>query len=311
MYTTTKYTKEAMLPHSSYWTLNEYIMIAGQCTSDNLPPRISAIQYAWRVPTLAMAQQIYNILENNAKHVAEVTACRVTPRWVTKTRVGLPNHAMAEIYYKNLELVGPTVYDESAKKVAREIQKSLGMEPMEEPLAEGCQKLTTLQDYEASERRNLEPWQMHYAADDYTDYTWHAPTVRAFTAKAVLKTAGPDMTYGTQIGTGTEATDKGGKSYPAWAQNAMSGIRSTIDPSIFVAGRALGCTYIDLLSTPEELGRAQAEFKQRTGGGIGGTKWVPPLLPTDFQPCIDLRWPEYVTTVRGEEWWIPTPKPKT
>jgi aminobenzoyl-glutamate utilization protein B len=119
------------------------------------------------------------------------------------------------------------------------------------------------------------------------------------------------MTYGTQIGTGTEATDKGGKSYPAWAQNAMSGIRSTIDPSIFVAGRALGCTYIDLLSTPEELGRAQAEFKQRTGGGIGGTKWVPPLLPTDFQPCIDLRWPEYVTTVRGEEWWIPTPKPKT
>jgi aminobenzoyl-glutamate utilization protein B len=34
-----------------------------------------------------------------------------------------------------------------------------------------------------------------------------------------------------------------------------------------------------------------------------------PLLPRDFQPPIDLRWPEYVTTERGEEWWIPTPAP--
>jgi aminobenzoyl-glutamate utilization protein B len=40
MYTTTKYTKEAMLPHSAYWTLNEFVMVAGQCTSDNLPPRL-------------------------------------------------------------------------------------------------------------------------------------------------------------------------------------------------------------------------------------------------------------------------------
>jgi aminobenzoyl-glutamate utilization protein B len=72
MYTTTKYTKEAMLPHGSYWTLNEFVMVAGQCTSDNLPPRIGQIQYAWRTPTLAMAQQIYDVLENNAKHVAEI-----------------------------------------------------------------------------------------------------------------------------------------------------------------------------------------------------------------------------------------------
>jgi aminobenzoyl-glutamate utilization protein B len=23
---------------------------------------------------------------------------------------------------------------------------------------------------------------------------------------------------------------------------------------------------------------------------------------------VDLRWPEYVQTPRGEEWWIPTPR---
>jgi aminobenzoyl-glutamate utilization protein B len=29
----------------------------------------------------------------------------------------------------------------------------------------------------------------------------------------------------------------------------------------------------------------------------------PPLC--DCEPPIHFRWPEYVTTERGEEWWIP------
>lgn len=39
MYTTTKYTKEAMYPHAGAWTLNEFILAGGDATSDNLPPR--------------------------------------------------------------------------------------------------------------------------------------------------------------------------------------------------------------------------------------------------------------------------------
>ena len=40
---------------------------------------------------------------------------------------------------------------------------------------------------------------------------------------------------------------------------------------------------------------------------FGGERWVAPLLPVDFPPPVDLRWPEYVETPRGREWWIPTP----
>lgn len=305
MYTTTKYTKEAMLPHGSYWTLNEYIMVAGQCTSDNLPPRISAIEYAWRVPTLRMAQQIYDVLENNAKHMAEITFCRLTTRWVTKTRVGLPNQSIAETFYRNLEFVGAPEYNGDSKKVGREIQKNLGYEPMEDPFTDECQKLTSPQEYEAIQRKNLEPWQKHFGADDYVEYSWHAPALRAYTAKAVLRATEPDMTYGQEIGSYTNTEER--YVYPAWAQNAMGGIPSTIDPCIFVAGKALGCTYIDLLINPKELERAQFEFRERTGGGVGGSKWVPPLLPKNFETCIDLRWPEYISTIRGEEWWIPKP----
>ncbi|MEZ4506627.1 MAG: hypothetical protein R2848_12470 [Thermomicrobiales bacterium] len=44
MYTMTKYTKEAMFPHTGTWTLNEFVLAAGDATSDNLPrasPRFS------------------------------------------------------------------------------------------------------------------------------------------------------------------------------------------------------------------------------------------------------------------------------
>jgi aminobenzoyl-glutamate utilization protein B len=288
MYTTTKYTKEAMLPHSAYWTLNEYVMVAGQCTSDNLPPRIGQIQYAWRCPTLGMAEQIYSVLENNAKHVAEITFCRLSVRWITKTRLGLPNNAMTDITYRNFEAIGPPIYGEKARKVGREIQKNLGFEPMDDPFTEVCQTLTTPKKYEEEMRKSLEPWQMHFGADDYVDYTWHSPCVRLYSAKAMLRP--PESGY----------------TYPHWTSNAMGGIPSTIDPMIMTGGKVIATTFVDLLMDPSKLENSQKEFRARTGGGINGSKWVAPLLPKDFKAPIDMRWPEYIVTQRGEEWWIPT-----
>jgi aminobenzoyl-glutamate utilization protein B len=78
---------------------------------------------------------------------------------------------------------------------------------------------------------------------------------------------------------------------------------------MFLAGKTIAGTALDLLTVEGELVKAKVEFDERTGGGVGGDKWMAPLLPRDFQPPIDLRWPEYVTTERGEEWWIPTPVP--
>ena len=46
------------------------------------------------------------------------------------------------------------------------------------------------------------------------------------------------------------------------------------------------------------------EFVARTGGGIGGANWLAPLC--DYEPPIHFRWPEYVTTPRGRDWWIPS-----
>ncbi len=287
MYTTTKYTKEAMLPHTGTWTLNEAILAAGQATSDNLPPRFSQIQYAWRCPTLEMARRIAGVLDNNAEHVAKITHCNVSSDWVTKTRVGLPNHVMADVTYANLELTGPPSFGDEAKAFAREIQKNLGVEPMAEPFVPGMSELISPDDAEALIRQVLPPWQINYTSDDYVDYTWHTPTVRLMIGRPRLQPPEP------------------GYEYPAWVWNALGGVPACIDPMVNAAARCIGATIVDLVCNPELIDKAQAEFKERTGGGIGGAKWVPPQLPKDFAPPVNYRWPEYVTTPRGEEWWIP------
>jgi len=289
MYTMTKYTKEAMFPHTGTWTLNEFVMVAGDATSDNLPPRLSQIQYSWRSPMLAIQQQIYNVLANNARHAAGTTGCSVSVRWVTKTRVGLTNHAMAELTFENMKLVGAPKFSEEAREFGRKIQANLGITPMDNPFLEESERLLPPQEYEAQVRRALPAWQEHYTSDDYVDYTWHAPTVRLLTMRPRLR------------------PPSAGYEYPAWVNNAMGGLPAAINPGIFLGAKTIAVTLIDLLTAPETLERAQAEFKERTGGGVGGSKWVAPLLARDFQAPVDLRWPEYIQTVRGREWWIPTP----
>jgi aminobenzoyl-glutamate utilization protein B len=287
MYMTSKMTKEAMLPHTGTWTINEAILAGGQATADNLAPGFSQIQYASRCPTLEMQERIYVVLDNNAEHVAKITHCTVRKEWVTKTRPGLPNHAIAGLTYGNLMLGGPPVWDEEARRFGREIQKNLGLAPMKNPIHAAMAELVTPEADEARMRAILPPWQKNYTSDDYTDYTWHCPTARLYIGRAML------------------AAPKPGYQYPTWVWNALGGYPATIDPTIFSAARAIAGSLVDLLTNPKAVDEAKAEFRERTGGGIGGSKWVGPLLPKNFPAPIHYRWPEYVTTARGEEWWLP------
>ncbi|MBO0708546.1 MAG: amidohydrolase [Candidatus Dormibacteraeota bacterium] len=289
MYTTTKYLKEGMFPHTGSWTLNEFVMVGGDATSDNLPPRLAQIQYSWRGPTLEIQERISRVLQENARHAAEVTGCRAHLRWVTRTRVGLPNLALAELTYRNLERIGPPRLPEEARAFGRELQRALGRRASENPYQEGMERLVDPEAYEKALRQALPAWQRNFTSDDYVDYTWHAPTVRLFTARPRLQ-AGP-----------------GEPAYPAWADNAVGGLPAAVDPGLFVAGKTMAATFVDLLTRPEALARAREEFERRTEGGVGGRRWSGPLLPADFAPPVDLPWPEYVRTERGEEWWLPTP----
>lgn len=293
MYTNVKHMKEAMFPHTGSWTMNEYVFYGGQKTSDNLTPRISQIQYCWRSPTINIQERMYEILRRNAESVASATACSVSERWVTKTRVGLPNTELASLTYANLERVGSPSLSEEAKEFGRQIQENLGVDPMDEPYEPAAQELTDPEEYEMEKRTLLPDWQKNFTSDDYVDYTWHAPTVRLYTGRPRLRS--PDEDH----------------SYPEWAYNAIGGVPEVTHPGMFTASKTIGTTLIDLLVDPEHLENARAEFESRTGGGVDGNEWVGPLLDEDIVPPTDLPWPEYVERNGEREWHLPTPRPNT
>ena len=287
MYTTSKMMKESMLPHTGSWAMNEFIPVAGQATSDNIAPAIGQVQFTLRAPSIDMCNAAYAVLDRNAEQIAGMTHCTWRADWVARTRAGLPNKAMAEITFRNFEKLGPPKWSTEAKDFARALQKELGTPETEEPLLAGMEKLTPPWEAEESFRAQLPAWQLNYAADDYVDYTWHCPTVRLYVARPTME-ARPD-----------------GARWPEWVRHAMGGVPACIDPMWSKAAEVISTTILELMTDADALARCTAEFEERTGGGIGGSTWVAPLLPADFEPPIHYRWPEYVETPRGPEWTLP------
>jgi aminobenzoyl-glutamate utilization protein B len=280
MYTLSKMMREHMLPHTGTWTLNETILASGQATADNLAGQMAQIMFAARTPDVAMLKKIYAVLDRNAEAAAAAAHCTVRRHWVSKSKPGLANHAMAEIVYRNLERAGPPRYGAEAVQVARQLQKELGLAPMDDPFAAELSELVPPQEAERRLRKDLPSWQTHYTSDDYTDMTWFAPTARFYVGRAVLK-APP------------------GFAYPEWALNALGGIPAAIDPTVETAAKTVSGAMLDLLTSPAGLARAAAEFRSRKAEAADPQPWC------DYPPPIDFPWPEYVETPRGREWWIP------
>lgn len=285
MYSTSKMMKESMLPHSGSWTLNEFIRTGGQATADNIAPGIGQIQYSFRGPKLEMCETVFEILDRNADHIAAMTQCTVEKAWITRCRPGLPNKAFAKLTFENFERLGPPEWSDAAKDFARALQENLGLDPMAEPFLDGMERLTPPWEAEEAFRAQLPPWQLNFAADDYVDYTWHAPTVRLYVARPTL-------------GAPADAPVR----YPEWTRNAMGGVPACIDPMWSKAAQVIATTVLQLMTDAAALAAIRAEFEERTGGGVGGTKWIAPLLPADFKAPVDYPWPEYVDTPRGPEW---------
>ena len=280
MYMTSKSLRDSMLPHQGGWSMSEAILTAGQATADNLPAGLAEIQYMMRTPDIAMAEQLTAGLDRNAQAAADMTGCRWERHWVCKSRPGIANHAMANVVWDAMQDVGAPVWDAAAKGIAREIQATCGLDPMADPFIPEMSQLMDPQQAEAILRRDLPPSQTNSTSDDYTDMTWHAPTARFYVARPALRAPG-------------------GYTYPAWVMNALGGIPATIDPMVQTAAKILACSALRILEDAEARDAAMLEFKKRTAEAP-----IPPLC--DYDPPIHFRWPEYVTTARGRDWWIPS-----
>lgn len=283
MYSLTKSTQDSMLPAAGGWSLSDAILTGGQATADNLPAGLAQIQYSWRCPTVDMAESVLAVLDRNAELAAASAHCRVIPRWVSRTRPGVTNHVLADVAWRNLQAVGAPEYGPDAVEAARDIQRGLGIEPMDKPYLAECEKLIDPREAEAKLRHHMPAWQTNWTSDDYVEMTWYAPTVRLYVARPALRL--PDGKAG----------------YPGWVMNALGGIPAAIDPTIVTTAKTIAGTILDLMTDPDALAAARAEFERRTMG----PHRIDPLLPADFAAPLDLRWPDYVPTKDGRDWWIP------
>ncbi|MEI2807543.1 MULTISPECIES: amidohydrolase [Paracoccaceae] len=288
MFLTSKSLRDSMLPHQGGWSISEAILTAGQATADNQPAGLAELQYMIRVPTIAMAEAVTAALDRNAEAAAAMTGCRWERHWVAKSRPGLANHAVARVVWDAMQRRGAPGWDDAAAAVAREIQANLGLTPMDDPFIPEMSRLVEPEAAEAILRRDLAPSQTHSTSDDYTDMCWHAPTARFYIARPALRA--PE-----------------GFAYPSWVMNALGGIRATIDPMVERAAEVLALSALRLIEDGAARDAAWAEFRERTGVGVGGSAWIAPLC--DYAPPIHFRWPEYVTTTRGPDWWIPSAMP--
>ncbi|MCB5410984.1 amidohydrolase [Pseudogemmobacter faecipullorum] len=288
MFNASKALRESMLPHQGGWSISEAVLTAGQATADNLPAGLAEIQYMIRVPTLAMAEAVTSVLDRNARHIAEMTGCRAERHWVCKSRPGLANHAIAGAVWQAMQQAGAPQWGEPAREIARDIQRELGLAPMERPFIAEMERLQDPREAERILRQDLPPSQLNSTSDDYTDMSWQVPTARFYIARPALQA--PE-----------------GYSYPAWVMNALGGIPTTIDPMVAKAAEVLSLSALRILTDAGLRAEMQAEFDARTGGGIGGSAWIPPLC--DYPAPVNFRWPEYVTTPRGRDWWIPSSMP--
>jgi aminobenzoyl-glutamate utilization protein B len=244
-------------------SINEFMMTGGQCTVAN--PTLSQIIYAWRNSNIVDQEDVGKIIDRCAEGAALVADLKVEPRVLTAVRTGLPNTVMKDVMWKNLNEIGAPDYTEEDNVFAREIQKNMGLKPIDEPL------YTEIVPPEKA-------YGDFHPADDVNEFTWHCPTARLYVSKALNPIPGVR--------------------YPRWASSALCGMGVTHRMGM-CAAQVMAVSAIDVIESPKTLKDAWAEFKERKK-----VHDEPPLLPEGLKPPVELRWPEWVDRP-GSEWWIP------
>ena len=227
-----QYLREHILPPDSFFTINQIYSDGGQAPT-NLPG-VAESWYVYRATHRRDVERILEGLDRCARGAAIATETTYESRFVSGTWHNVPNVALAKLMHGNIEAVGPPAYTEEDKAFARDLVQSTGGPLLEEPFD-----------------LHIEPPSgrfKRYAADDFTEFTWWAPTHRVYVTyyqNAVI---------------------------PSWANSALAGTPCG-HKSMLTGTKLVALTLVDLLTDPATLAEAQREFAERTSE----EKWRTPI----------------------------------
>jgi aminobenzoyl-glutamate utilization protein B len=227
-----QYMREHILPPESFFTINQIYSDGGQAPT-NLPGQAES-WYVYRAMHRKNIERILDGLERCARGAAIATQTAYETQFVSGTWHNLPNVTLAKLMHENIKAVGPPAYTEEDKVFACDLIRAAGKEPPDEPFD------LTIEPPSGAFKR--------YAADDFTEFTWWAPTHRVYVTyyqNAVI---------------------------PSWANSALAGTPCG-HKSMLTGARLVALTLVDLLTDGKTLAEAQAEYKERTLK----EKWTSPI----------------------------------
>jgi len=212
----------------------------------NVVPEYARVWYYARESNREKLGKNYAWILDIAAGSARATRTRHEVTLITGVHEMLLNRPMQEAVQRNFEFVGAPTYGEEEQLFARDLQTFLELE------ATGIDtELMPLAD-------GVEP--PEGGSTDVAEVSWIAPTVSIYVASAGV-----------------------GLPWHSWATAASHGIPGAAK-SAQVAARVLALTGVDLLTDPDLLERAKADFREHTGG----KPYVSPI-PVDQKPSLPAR----------------------
>lgn len=212
----------------------------------NVVPDFAEVYYYARHNNREVVIDIFDRIVKAAEGAALGTGTTMDYEMIGGTHELLPNIELQQVMYENLEEQAGVAYSAEEMAFAEKIAATLGVDGVDTEMAAGVQPFKT-------EGRA-------YGSTDVGDVSFAVPTA------------------GLRIATWVPGT-------PAHSWQAVAAGGTGIGlKGMMVAARTLAATAIDLMSDPESVARARAEFEERRGPDFS----YKPLLG-DREPALDYR----------------------
>jgi len=218
-----------MREHVKEDTRIHYVITNGGGQPNVVPPN-AEVWYYLRANKHTDVEEYYVWMQEIARAAAAMSRTKlIEARVDSDMHEVLPNRTLVEVIQKNLELVGPPVFDDREKAFARATQKDLKPAPAL-ALAERVEPLLSGPPHQG----------LH--STDVGDLTWFFP-----------------------VGQLTAATHTYGAPGHSWQIVACTGT-SIGEKGMMVAAKALAASAIDLYRSPDILQRAREDHKKMMTG---------------------------------------------
>lgn len=229
--------------------------------SPNVVQPEAKVLYMVRDVQVAQAIALQKRVDQIAKAAAMMTETTVTEQFIDGTANTVPNAVLEKVAYDNFEALGVVEHSDEEMRLAQAYIDSYeaksdrvpGFASAESPeIAAYVKKMTDngklpINDFLMPLHHSM---RSGAGSTDVGDVSWQTPTVQVHTA--CWPSGAPGHSW----------------------QNVSCGATSIAEKSMLQAGKVMAGTVIDLLTKPDVLGAAKAEFKEAAAAGY--TCPIPP-----------------------------------